>query len=375
MRILQCNWIRLSSVCVVAALLAAGCGDDGSKTMSKEPEPRHDAGDASTRADASTRFDASTSPSPMAARDGGLPSSDAGAPVGERPSGKTLRVDGRDILDTCGEPWQARGLEQLAGKQFSADGTLTGLASELAKTSSNAVRLLPQIAELSARDLDGMLAAFAAQKIIVYLSPGERSWFKRKEIREVLLRHEGGLILDAFQEPTYDDVPRWVKEAKAAIADLRSAGYTAPLTVLGNQYGRDLRSLLDHGAELVAADTLHNTIIGWQAYWGTSGWYQKDHGLSLSEGVQKCAEQSFPIQLGIDLYADKGEQMDYAEVMDAAESEGLGWLWWNFWNQWDDLGNNASKDGTAKNLTEVGEKVIHSDPNSIEKTAKKACFR
>jgi hypothetical protein len=282
-------------------------------------------------------------------------------------------MQGRQILDTCGEPWTARGLEQLAGAQFSHDGTLAGLAAELVNTGSNAVRLLTQ--ELSASDMDELLSALAAAKVVVYISPGDRKGWARSEIRDVLMAHEKGLILDAFQEPDYDDVPRWIKEAKAAISDLRSSGYSAPLTVLSNQYGRDLPAALAHGQELLDSDPQHNTILGWQAYWGKSGWYQKSSGMTLTEGVEKCATQAFPMQLGIDQFADANDPMDYAEVMAAAQDQGMGWLWWDFWNQWDNMGNNASSDGSAAHLTSVGQTVVHSDPNSIEHTAKKACFR
>jgi len=297
------------------------------------------------------------------------------APTAPATASKTLQVSGRKILDTCGQPWVARGVEQLAGKAFSADGTYANLASELIKTGSNAVRILPQIAEVTASDLDAMLSAFEQAKVVVYISPGDRSWFKRKEIRDVLVRHEKALILDAFQEPNYDDVPRWIREAKAAIAELRSAGYAAPLTVLGSQYGRDLPNLLEHGQEIVDADPLHNTILGWQAYWGNGGWYQKQAGMSLAQAVEKSATMNFPVQVGIDLYADANDPMDYQTVMAASQKSGVSWLWWNFWNKWDGMGNNASTDGTAAHLTTAGKTFIQDDANSIAKTSKKACFR
>ena len=251
----------------------------------------------------------------------------------------------------------------------------SGLAGELVKTGSNAVRLLPRIAELKAADIDTLLTVFAENKVVVYISPGDRTWFNRPEIKQVLLRHEKGLVLDAFQEPDYDDVPRWIKDAKASIAQLRGYGYKAPLTVLANQYGRDLSAALAHGQEIVDSDPQRNTILGWQAYWGQKGWYQKAHGMSLTQGVERSADRNFPMQLGIDQNADHNEPMDYAAVMAAAEQEGMSWLWWNFWNAWDSMGNNASNDGTAANLTATGRQVIESDPNSIKRTSKKACFR
>jgi hypothetical protein len=296
----------------------------------------------------------------------------ANAPDKPVASGKTLHVEGNKLVDTCGKPWVARGIEQLAAKPFAHDSTIAGLAAELVKTGSNAVRLLPQ--QLGPADMETLLEALSAAKIVVYLSPGDRDWFKRRDIREVLMRYEKGLIIDAFQEPDYDDVARWRNDVKGAIEELRSAGYSAPLTVLANQYGRDLKSALQHGEEVLSADPQKNTILGWQAYWGKSGWYQRSSGMTLTEGVAACAKQKYPMQVGIDLYADANDLMDYQEVMAAAQQHGIGWLWWNFWNQYDNLGNNASIDGTAARLTQAGQVVLKSDPHSIEKTAKKACF-
>jgi len=128
-------------------------------------------------------------------------------------------------------------------------------------------------------------------------------------------------------------------------------------------------------ADRVSLRINSDTIVGWQAYWGNSGVYQAAHKMSLVEGVRRSAAVGFPMQLGIDLYADPGDVMDYPQVMAEAERHQLGWLWWDFWNRWDSLGNNASLDGTAAQLTEAGRVVVQTDPNSIAHTARKACFR
>lgn len=335
-------------------------------------QPANDGGASSTRdaraandAKAPSTSDASTSPTKP---------EDSGAPPAAGDS-KTLHISGNRILDTCDQPWVARGVEQLTGKSFSPKSSLAELAKELVKTGSNAVRLLPQIGELNASDIDALLTTFENEKVVVYLSPGDRAWFKKSDIKAVLLKHEKGLIIDAFQEPNYNDAKRWVTDGKAAVADIRGAGYTAPLTVLSNQFGRDLKAALEHGQEIADSDPLHNTIIGWQAYWGKSGWYQKDSGLSLTQGVEKCASMKFAMQVGIDLYADQNDPMDYSAVMEASEKAGISWLWWNWWNQYDNMGNNLSTDGTVARLTDIGKTIVTDHPQSIQKTAKKACFR
>lgn len=314
--------------------------------------------DASTEVEPEPSEPAPTTPPP--------PTGDDLSPV--------LYTKGKQILDTCGEPFIARGLEQFSAPVFSADNTFVGIARELIKTGSNAVRILPSIDELSMADLDAMLAAFAVERVVVYISPGDRSWFSRSDVRQVLMRHEKGLVLDAFQEPDYWDVPRWVRDTKASITQLRGQGYTCPLTVLADGYGRNLPAALEHGQEIVDSDPLHNIIVGWQAYWGTGGYYQAHYGMSLTEGVKSTANVGFPMQIGIDEFADPGERMDFKSVMAATQTHGIGWLWWDWWNKFGNT-NSLSRDGTYANLTETGKVVITSDPNSIANTAKKACFR
>lgn len=285
-----------------------------------------------------------------------------------------MTTSGRQLLDTCGEPWFARGVEQLTGQAFSADGTLLTLAIQLVESGANAVRLLPVIDELTPDDLERLLQAFASRQVVVYLSPGDRSWFARPAIREVLLRNERGLILDAFQEPNYDDAARWRVEAKQAVAALRAQGYRCPLTVLADAYGRNLPTLLAHGHEIVAADPLHNLVLGWQAYWGQSGFYQRAYGMSLEEGVERAASLPFPVQLGIDRFADPGDPMEYGSVMTLAQKHQLGWLWWDYWNRWDSLGNNLSRNGTMQQLTAAGQDVLVEHPAALTRTSRKACF-
>jgi hypothetical protein len=190
----------------------------------------------------------------------------------------------------------------------------------------------------------------------------------------MLLSHESGIIIDAYQEPDFWDVPRWVEEAVAAVETIRGGGYSCPITVLSNGYGRDLPAALDNGQTIFDADPLANTIIGWQAYWGVSGWYQGEYGMSLEEGVAACAAQAFPMQVGIDHFADPEDEMDYSAVMQATKENDIGWLWWDWYNPWGSS-NNISTDGTAENLTSVGKEVVTSDPNSIANTATKACFK
>jgi hypothetical protein len=283
----------------------------------------------------------------------------------------TLHVEGRYLVDTCGNRFVVRGVEQILGRGITVNGSLETLIDEIAKSGANAMRVLPSLSDFTTDELDALLARINGHGMVIFLSPGDRSWFARDDVKAMLDKHKSMLIIDAFQEPNYDDRARWQTDATSAIAAIRDQGYTVPLTVLANQFGRDLPVLLEHGAEVVGTDPVHNTILGWQAYWGVSGWYEQNYGMSLSQGVTNAAQQAFPIQAGIDGFADPEDALDYTTVMKQAQSDEVGWLWWDWYNPYGPL-NSLSADGTAANLSALGKAVVQQDANGLS-TAQKAC--
>jgi len=285
----------------------------------------------------------------------------------------SLRVQGNRLVDTCGNPFLVRGAETFLGLGIDVNGSRLRVVQEMVSTGVNAVRLIPNVRQLSLSEIEQFLIAAEAAKVVVFLTPnGGRSWFGRSDVKTMLNRHKKWLIIDAYGEAPYDDRNRWQNDVVNAIREVRSFGYTVPLVVLSNQYGRDLPALLQRGAAIEAADPLHNTVLGWQAYWGTNGWYQGVYGMSLTEGVRRSAQQSFPIQIGIDHFADPGIPMDYQAAMTAAQQNRVGWLWWDWYNPFGRT-DNLTQDGTAARLTDVGRQVINTHAAGIRATAVKAC--
>lgn len=296
----------------------------------------------------------------------------------------TLQVRGRQVLDTCGQPFVVRGVESFIRPGTDVNGSMTEFVRQMTLSGANAIRLVPDVQALSVEQVEELIATATARGVVVFISPGDRGWFTRPGVKDMLDRHGKWIVLDVFQEPEYDDRGRWLTEAVASVTGIRAAGYDQPITVMANQYGRDLPALLQEGAAVVGADPRHNTIMGWQAYWGDGGGYQRLYGLSLPDGVREAARAPFPIQLGIDRIADtanlddargQDEPMDYPAVMSLAQETGVGWLWWEWGIQGGYDGNALTRDGTVTSLTDVGETVLNSHPNGIRATAHKACGR
>jgi hypothetical protein len=288
----------------------------------------------------------------------------------------TMRVSGNKLLDACGQPFVVRGVEQILGNQLPEGNDWLGLVREIAKTGANAVRILPGMGTLTLGDVDEILTFIGAQGMVAFIDPlNAGDWYAQYDVRAMLKKHERFLIIDAYGEPQYDDIEKWREEAKDALVRMRALGYEVPFTVYANQFGRALPSLFDYGAEILAADPLHNTFLGWQAYWGNTGYYQGFYGYTLEEAVDAIVASGLPIQMGLDHITDlPSTEADYTTLMRGAKENGIGWLWWDFYNPYG-AENNLSEDGSAANLTSTGNIVLQSHAASIANTAKLACGR
>jgi hypothetical protein len=289
----------------------------------------------------------------------------------------TMHTSGRFLLDSCGEVFVTRGVEQIFGNQLPEGNDWSGLLEQIAASGVNAVRILAGTNTLGVEDVDTLLNAVARHQMVAYVTPyGSEAgnWLSRPEVRTMLAKHERYILIDAFGEPTFDDRERFVAEATDSLRRVRSWGYRVPLTVTANQFGRDLPSILELGEQIIAADPLNNTVMGWQAYWGNTGYYQQTYGMSLTEGVAAAARAPFPVQLGLDRITDFPSDVtaDFESLMTATEANDIGWLWWDWYNPYGNE-NSLTHDGSAENLTETGHTVVTGHPASVANTARRAC--
>ena len=303
---------------------------------------------------------------------------DAEATVAAPPIARpTMETSGRQLLDSCGNPFVVRGVEQIFGEQLPEGNDWLGLVEDIAASGVNAVRILAGTDTLSTADVDALIGHVGARNMVAYVTPyGSEAteWLGHADVREMLARHEKYIIIDAFGEPTFDDRARFVRDSTDTIRRVRDWGYRVPLTVTANQFGRDLPSLLQLGAEITAADPLDNTILGWQAYWGQGGYYQRTYGMNLAEAAAAAASAPFPIQFGLDRVTDfpSEETADFGALMAAAETHGIGWLWWDWYNPYGNE-NNLTADGSHTRLTPTGQIVVNTHAASVQNTAVRTC--
>lgn len=301
-----------------------------------------------------------------------------------------LRTQGRYLLDTCGNQLVIRGVEGSVGEGMQVGGTFAGYIDQIAATGANAVRLLPDQApgQSTARAsvIEGMIARAAGHGMVVYLSVYDnryndfvpwdviQAFWSRQDIKDVVNRYRKWMILDGVQEIDAGDCVAWRDEAIRRLTWLRGQGYDLPTTVISAFRGRRLDCAVQEGAAVVAADPLHQVIIGVQMYWGTDWWIETQG--TVVQGIETAAQQSFPIQAGFDYVSDGGgTYVDYAGGMTAAEANGIGWLWWDYYNPFY-LQQSLSLDGYSGPghlQTPFGEEVVRTHPASIRNSSRKAC--
>jgi mannan endo-1,4-beta-mannosidase len=363
---------------------------DGSAVSGSEatpaPAPQAEVSRANEEAASPMLLTANGAPSGAAPETGSTatPEAESTAAQAQTPSSNpaptasaTMRTSGRRLLDSCGNIFVVRGVEQIFGKELPEGNDWLGLLNQIAATGVNAVRILAGTDTLALSDVDELLNAVTAHDMVAYIAPyGSEggAWLAHPEVKAMLAKHERNILIDAFGEPTFDDRGRFVAESTSSLRRLRGLGYRVPLTVTANQFGRDLPSLLDLGPEILAADPLHNTVFGWQAYWSSNGYYQNTYGFSLEEAVSAAAAAPFPIQLGLDRVTDFPSDVtaDFGTLMSATQAQGIGWLWWDWYNPYGNE-NSLTVDGSANHLTATGRTVMSAHPASVQKTAQRAC--
>jgi mannan endo-1,4-beta-mannosidase len=307
-------------------------------------------------------------------------STDAGRPADVTPpvASTVYHTMGRFLFDPCGTKVVVRGVEQM----FWATTFISpSFVDEIAKTGANTIRILPQISPptpdgkpvMTLGATEALIKSAIADKMLVDIAVdggSNLSAYVRDDVKTLLLKYERYLVIHAKGESVENSDNEWVTNAKAVVSKMRDAGYKAPLYLLPTNYGRNLPLILDRGQEILDADPLKNIIFGWQAYWGSSNYYQKRFGMTLAQAMQKVAAASFVIQVGLLRQTDPGENLDYSPVMADAQTNEVGWLWWD----WRMSSSNLTTDGTFGHWASEGQQVVITNPNGIQKTSIRSPF-
>jgi mannan endo-1,4-beta-mannosidase len=290
------------------------------------------------------------------------------------------QASGRHLLDPCGERLVVRGVEQMF---WQTSWLSPWFVPEIAKTGANTVRILPQISAptptgeppLSLATMEVLIQLGIQNHMLVDVAVNggkDPSIYLRSDVKALLLKYEKNIVIHAKGEGYERTGAEWATNAKNVVSQLRSAGYKAPLYIMATNGGRNLPVILNYGTEILAADPLRNIVFGWQAYWGSSNYYQNLFGMTLAQAMAKVRDAPFPIQVGL-LHVTDGtsEAMNHSTVMADAQAYGIGWLWWD----WRMDRNNLTTDGISGHWATYGQDVALTNPTSISRTAVRTYFQ
>jgi len=269
-----------------------------------------------------------------------------------------LYVDGRFLKDPCGQTITIRGYEQPVGRGLlEADAGIP----EMARTGANYARLLVQIpphatSVPSVNTLQTYIDLSRANGMLVELSLNDGSGgdavYNRQDVKNVLFGDEDVVIIHGIGESQQSTDDGWVTEAKSRVTRMRGYGYKHVIFAGSREFGRNPHTVLNRGAEVLAADPLRNVHFLVQLYWGDnssgSNYYESRYGLTVEQALDRFAASNLAIQAGLlsdDSCCSSYPWIDFESAMTRAQQGRVSWLWWDWHNPFDGASYHITTNG------------------------------
>ncbi len=294
-----------------------------------------------------------------------------------------LKVNGRYLYDPRGDRIIVRGVENFFGWGLYQSGECI---DEIAKTGANAIRILPNMSQLTLAEVENLIQKAISKGMIVYITPANVSnnvaWFCQSNVKALMDRYSKYLVLDAVGETTHATDAEWVSDVVDAIRTMRAYGYKHPLCVISRNYGRNPHTILNNAQYVLNQDPERNVIFGVQVYW--TDWYISQYGMTIEQACSIFAQQNFMVQVGVcagcsELWAGA---YDYRTLIEECHQNNLSWLYWDWHNPYGSL-DSLSYDGIYGHWNSnsqhpyganFGQWIAVSSPYSIQNTAQKTPF-
>ncbi len=337
----------------------------------------------------------------------------------------TLRVSGRFLTGRHGENIVLRGVDLPLLDDWSFPGS--DYLSELAQSGANCVRIQWYLnygdsgrPAYTADELGNFLDRCVAANIIPILMLADETCqsdpnlintyfvpfyinsenYKSSAVRDeknqadftaVLQARQACLILNLANELGYY---RWADNSatalitygnayKTAIASMRTAGFTCPLMIDAPDCGTTLDAFTSIGAELVAADPMHNILLSTHAYWAAydgrpfvATAVAANLPIVFGEIANKQDETAANGTTEYGYYDLDGSGQNhptttgytYQAFLTALVSEQVGWLAWS-WGPDQCAARQLSTDGTFAKLTPYGQDIVSNTTYGLKATA------
>ena len=288
----------------------------------------------------------------------------------ERP---TFYVQGRRLLDRCGEEVILRGVNRMVVWRDRAATTFP----EIAKTGANVVRIVwattapPEEMEVPLQKavtngLIPMIELHDATGKWDQLGKVVDYWTQPNTV-EVLKRHEPYLLVNIANEAGSDVTDEQFKDGyREAIQRMRAAGIRAPLIVDAAGWGRDEKQLLRTAPYLMEQDPDRNVLFS--VHW----WHSDNDTARVTASLEESVRRDIPLMVGEFAHKEVGckGRIPYEHIMKEGQRLGIGWMAWSWGPGNGDCAEmDMTTDGTYDTLHGWGLEVAATDPNSIRNTS------
>ena len=262
-------------------------------------------------------------------------------------------VQGKQLMTPDHTPFQVRGVEQAMWYEGWFD--IEGAIREVGASGANTMRIVPNYksqppsgTRLTAGQIQYLMGDVVEEGMLIDVAvDGGKDFrvYSEQAVKDAVQFWPFESVVHAKGEGYESTAYEWRVNSMNVINYLRSLGYQQPLYIMSRDGGRNLPTILTEGQNVLDADPLKSVVFGWQAYWGSSNYYQGKYGLTMTQALQKVKESPLCIQVGVIEHTDQGkpEVAPYRQIIDTCNSMGVGWLWWDWRLGPDSLGYGTYK--------------------------------
>ncbi|QMV43160.1 cellulase family glycosylhydrolase [Cohnella cholangitidis] len=288
-------------------------------------------------------------------------------------------VSGTTLYEANGTPFVMRGVNH-AHTWYKND--LAAAIPAIKATGANTVRIVLSNGGQWTRDdiasVQNILALCNQYKLIAMLEVHDATgsdststlqaavdyWIS---IKDALIGKEDRVIINIANEwyGTWDG-PAWANAYKTMIPQLRNAGLTHALVVDAAGWGQYPASIHNYGQEVLASDTLGDTVFSIHMYEYAGG-----NAATVKANIDGALNKGLAVIVGEFGYQHTSGDVDEATIMSYSQQKGVGWLAWSWYGNGSSVAYLDLATGPAGTLTTWGNTVVNG-PNGIAATSVQA---
>lgn len=286
-----------------------------------------------------------------------------------RSTGNGFSVSGTSILDANGNTFKIRGINHAHAWY---KGKLTAAIPAIAKTGANTIRIALGTGNTWDRDesstVTELINIAKNNSMIVILEVHDATGSNNIadlidavdyfiSIKDILIGQEDYVIINVANEWYGNwNSNEWADGYISQIPRLRAAGLTHTLIVDAAGYGQYPQSIVDRGQDVLAADSLNNTMFAVHMYEYAGG-----SASAIKNNIDNILNKNLCLIIGEFGIRHTNGDVDEATIMHYCETKGVGWLAWswhgNTQGEYDYL--DLSYDWQGSSYTEWGNIIVN----------------